>query len=111
MWRNYMEELGIQRVIDYLKAKGLPAGWPTETVDRERFGAVFEEKGDPHYRSQCPKYEGYWLLGGTGSVQCSASDELLPGIVWYEVCCKEYGHCPYFRKKNPNDKRRNNQCV
>ena len=95
IWRQYMDELGIQKTIDYLKAKGLPAEWPTMIVDRNKFGSVFEEKGKPHYQSQCPKYEGYWLHGGTGSIQCSACEELLPSPVWYEVCTKEYGQCPF----------------
>lgn len=106
-----MEEQGIQRTIDYLRSKGLPAGWPTEIVDREEFGAVFEEKGNPHYRSHCPKFEGYWLLGGIGSVQCSALKELLPGVVWYEVCSKGYEQCPFFRKENLNDARRNDRSI
>lgn len=90
-----MEELGIQRAIDYLKSKGLPAGWPTEIVDRENPYATFQEKGKPNYRCQCPRFEGYWLLGGAGSVQCNASEELLPGIVWDNVCSKAFKKCPF----------------
>ena len=91
-----MNELGIQKTIDNLISRGRPSEWPTKVVDRNEFGAVFEAKGNPHYRSRCPRYEGYWLLGGTGSVQCNACEELLPGVVWYETCAKEYEKCPFF---------------
>ena len=98
-WRQYMEELGIQRAIDYLNDKGLPATWPEMVVDKEAFGAVFENEGKPHYRSQCPHYEGYWLLGGIGSVQCKAEGELIPGLAWYAVCSKGYEQCPFYKKE------------
>ena len=99
VWRGYLEELGLRRNIAYLEAKGLPSGWVTKIVDPGVFGAVFEEKGMPHYRSQCPCFEGYWLLGGTGSVQCRTAGELLPGPVWYNVCSKVYRKCPFYKEE------------
>lgn len=59
--------------------------------------AVFIKDGKPWYISQCPKYEGYWLDGGRGAVQCSG--EILPGRQWYAVCSKCPETCPFYRKE------------
>lgn len=101
-----MEALGIQKTIDYLRAKGLPAEWPTRVVDPEDKYTSYLPGGKPWYKSDCPCYEGYYLLGGTGAVNCATSGELLPGVVWYEVCRKEYGKCPYYGKGGNNGKER-----
>lgn len=96
VWRQYMDELGIQKTIDYLAAKGLPATWPTEVVDPSDFGACYLPGGKPWYRSECPCYDGYYLSGGIGSVKCNAAGELLPGSVHHYICKKEYEKCPFF---------------
>ena len=95
VWREYAEELGIARVIRDLEARGKVTTWVTKVVDPGEFGSVFEEMGKPHYRSGCPSYEGYWLHGGTGAVQCRAAGELLPGVVWYNICEKRHDTCPF----------------
>ena len=95
-----MDELGIQETIDYLKEKGLPANWPTGVVTPGGVGVCYLPDGKPWYQSKCPHYEGYYLHGGTGSVQCAAAGELLPGIVQYKVCSKEYGECPFYKGGN-----------
>lgn len=98
VWRKYMEELGIQEAIENLIAKNLPANWPTMVVAPSGQGVQYLQKGKPWYRSDCPFYEGYYLCGGTGTVRCSTAGELLPGIVQYKVCSKEYSQCPFFQK-------------
>lgn len=103
VWRQCSEELGIDKVVRDLTQRGKPTSWVTRTVDPENPGAVFEKMGKPHYPSACPCYEGYWLLGGTGSVQCRAAGELLPGIVWYGVCSKGHEGCPFYRKEHGNE--------
>ena len=96
-WRQYMEALGIQKTIDYLAVKGLPTEWPTRVADPKDKYVFYHPNGKPWYESQCSCYEGYYLGGSAGVVKCSAADELLPGVVWYEVCQKDYGQCPYFK--------------
>ena len=148
-WREYAEELGINQVIRDLEAKGRPAIWVTSVVDPGAFGAVYEAHGKPHYRSGCPGYEGYWLHGGTGAVQCSAYSglctghegeriamppvtadtssvtacavppspqgeglrELLPGVVWYNICGKGWENCPFRRKGEFDDGRTEADCA
>lgn len=94
-----MEELGIQRAIEHLKAKGLPARWPTMVADPSDNSTFFLPKGKPHNKSDCPCYEGYYLDGLSGAVRCSGTGELLPGIVWNNVCSKEYGKCSFYKRK------------
>lgn len=97
-WHQYMDELGIQETIDYLREKGLPANWPTEIVDPSEFGTCYLQDGKPWYKSDCPNYEGYYLCGCIGSVKCSTAGELLPGIVQYKVCSREYTKCPFYKQ-------------
>lgn len=99
VWRQYMDELGIRETIEYLKAKGLPANWPTGVVNPAGVGVCYLEKGKPWYKSECPHYEGYYLHGGTGSVRCTTAGELLPGIVHHKVCSKEYCRCPFYKEE------------
>lgn len=102
IWRKHMDELGIQEVIDDLRAKGRPAEWPAKVVDPSENGTVYLPEGKPWYKSVCSCYEGYYLCGGTGSVQCRTAGELLPGIVWYQVCSKEYHKCPFHKESEEN---------
>ena len=76
--------------------------WVTKIVDKDDPYAVFLEKGksnNPHYGtmypSVCPMFQGYWLLGGTGSVQCSRCKNLIPGIQWDFVCKDHPEKCIY----------------
>lgn len=103
VWRKYMKELGIQEAIDYLAAKGLPTEWPTRVIDPSEKYAVYLPEGKPWNKSTCPCYAGYYLLGGTGTVQCRTAGELLPGIVWLKVCSKEYCKCPFYKEEVWND--------
>lgn len=97
LWQEYGTELGIGTAIEYLERNGHPSGWVTKIVDTESNGSVFLPAGKPHYKCPCPFYEGYWLHGGIGSVQCKAMTELLPGIVWYKVCSQCYEECPFYK--------------
>ena len=99
IWRQYMEELGLQRDIDYLISKGRPWEWVLLIVEIADPYSVFEKQGKPHYVCQCPFMEGYWLHGGCGSVQCGAAGELLPGDVWYNICSRKHTACPFYKNK------------
>lgn len=81
-----------------LEARGLPFGWIYRTVDTADPTACFLKQGKKLYKSDCPHFEGYWLLGGCGSVQCSLSksNKLFPGIHWDLACRKNHQSCPYF---------------
>lgn len=96
-WWPQRETLGIQAAVDGLKRKGLPADWPMQVVDLNDPATLKAEATKGSYKSQCPHYGGYWLCGGTGSVECRAYDGLLPGIVWYKTCEKRHEGCPYFK--------------
>ena len=85
----------IARVENGLKQKGRPFGWVSRNVDTSEKARIFCPHGGHHNRSSCPHYEGFWLSGGIGSVQCALSKELLPGIIWNEVCkCNGGESCP-----------------
>lgn len=99
-WREHMEALGIQEVIDRLNTKGLPTEWPTRVADPKDKHVFYHPKGKPWYESSCHCYEGYYLGGSSDAVKCSASRELLPGTVWYTMCQKGHENCPFFRKGN-----------
>lgn len=98
VWRRYMDELGIRRTIEHLIAKGLRAEWPTQVVDPCGEFVSYLPQGKPWYKSDCPCYEGYYLAGGAGTVRCRTAGELLPGVVWYEVCSKDYCKCPFYKE-------------
>ena len=97
-----MDELGITEVVRHLEALGRPAEWPLYVVDPAEKGACWLPDGKPWYKSPCPCYEGYYLLGGTGSVKCRATEELLPGVVWHKTCSKDYARCPYYKERMKN---------
>lgn len=82
---------------DYLSRRGYLCGWVDKVVDRDSFGAIFRKLGKPWYLSECPYYEGFWLDGGIGSVQCSRVPFLLPGLHQPNTCEKHPEQCP-FRK-------------
>lgn len=103
VWRKHMDELGIQGTIDHLKEMNLPANWPTMVVDPSGQGVVFLPGRKPWYKSDCHCYEGYYLCGGTGTVQCRTAGELLPGIVHHHVCRKEYRKCPFYKEDDGRD--------
>lgn len=85
----------IARVENGLKQKGRPFGWVSKIVDTSEKYSIYCPHGGHHNRSSCPHYEGFWLSGCIGSVQCALSKELLPGIVWNEVCkCNGGESCP-----------------
>ena len=94
-----MDELGISETIRLLEEMGRPAAWPLFVVDPSGEFVSFLAGGKPWYRSQCPCYEGYYLRGGTGSVKCRTAGELLPGVVWHNVCSKGFSSCPYYKEK------------
>lgn len=86
----------IREVEDDLTQRGRPCGWVSRCVDPAEPGAMFLPDGGrgKNYRSDCPHYEGYWLCGGIGSVQCALGG-LLPGIIWGKVCsCDGGSGCP-----------------
>ena len=100
-WMQYINELGIQAVIDHLKNGGHPCGWPLKVADPEEKYTFFHPlgKGFNCYKSQCPNYEGYYLNGINGAVKCSGCPELLPGIVVDTICRKAFATCPYYKKE------------
>lgn len=86
-----------EEVCKDLILRGHPAGWVKEVVDPTYPCATFIKDGKPWYKSPCRHYVGYWLCGGTGSVQCKAVTGLLPGIHHQLFCKSEEGctKCPY----------------
>ncbi len=93
----YVKQVG-QRVAE----TGGDPSWVTKIVDKDDPYAVFLEKGKSNnprygtmYPSVCPMFQGYWLLGGTGSVQCSRCKNLIPGIQWDFVCKDHPEKCIY----------------
>ena len=91
---------GFSEARDYLDRKGLSSTWVDEVVDPSGRLACFEKNGKPHYRSECPAYEGYWLDGSTGSVQCRNVPFLQPGLQWDNTCSKNPEQCPFLLKKD-----------
>ncbi len=101
-----------KQVKDDLIEKGRPWEWILKTVDPNDKYAAFLRDGKPWYRSECPNYEGYWLCGGTGSVQCKAAEKMLPGIHHVLFCGKEFGTCPYSAVVKPGSQEKfcKNKC-
>ena len=100
-WMQYINELGIQAVIDYLKGGGHPCGWPLYVADPSEKHVTFlpHGRGFSAYKSKCPNYEGYYLGGSRAAVKCTACPDLLPGIVVDTMCTKDFTACPYCRQK------------
>lgn len=107
VWRPYMEELGIQNAIDYLEGIGKPSDWVTRIPDIYLSHVFFLADGKPWYRSQCPCYEGYYLSGIDAAAKCSVAGELLPGIVWDNVCSKGYEKCPFYKRSENRENKSN----
>ncbi len=87
-----------QKAVDHLKSKGMPSGWLLKAVNPRSPTAIFLKGGRLGYLSPCPQYEGFWLSGGYGSVQCKAVEDLLPGYFWYAFCSKECSKCPHSKQ-------------
>lgn len=85
------------RIAADLEVKGKPSYWIHEVVNKENPHAYFLKHGKPFYKSTCPLFEGYWLRGGCGSVQCKASKELFPGLHLELTCRDHHEVCPYYR--------------
>jgi len=66
---------------------------------------VYMKNGSrPYYKSDCPFYSGYWLLGGCGNVACKSSVSPVPGRVNSLYCTKDYTACPLYKiEKEVND--------
>lgn len=90
----FMDFPGFEEARQRLKSKGKPYAWIDNVVDSTDPYGYFLKNGKPGYLSQCPDYQGYWLLGGMGSVQCAASAQLIPGLHWYITCSQNYENCP-----------------
>ncbi len=86
-------------IINGMEAYGKPTGWLLQVVDTENPHATFVKDGKPWYRSGCHKYEGYWLDGGLGSVQCKSAGQLIPGMFWQLYCKEECWKCPYCKEE------------
>ena len=101
-WRQNVEALGIQRVIDHLKAEGSPHEWPLMVANPEDKFTFFHPfgRGFRCYESPCPCYEGYYLDGLAGAVKCKGCPDLLPGVVCDTICKKEFTTCPYYKEHN-----------
>ena len=94
------EELpGFAEARERLRKDGRPSEWIDQTVDPQSPYALFEKDGKPNYKCNCPEYEGFWLDGGIGSVQCRAHDGLLPGLHFELTCRKDFEMCPFKRRK------------
>lgn len=89
---------GFAEVRARLEAGGHPSAWITDVVDTTDPYAMFLKKGKTNYKSACPHYEGYWLHGGTGSVQCKATDGLLPGLQYTLHCEKNCEACKFYKE-------------
>lgn len=88
---------GFAEVKERLEAEGSPSYWIARVVDPNSSCAVFLPNGGHWYKSGCPLYEGYWLDGGTGAVQCTGYGELLPGLMWGTTCEKKFETCPFYK--------------
>lgn len=99
---DYMTLPGFIKAKRHLEDSGHPSEWLTEVVDTTQKGACFLKSGRPWYRSLCPYYEGYWLHGGVGSVQCAACRNILPGLVWDTTCKEGFEKCPFYMEKGGN---------
>ncbi len=98
-----MEELGLSRVIEDLDRRGKPSFWVTSVTDPADPATLKATVTASSYRSKCPHYDGFLLCGGTGAVECRPAGELLPGIVWYTMCCGEFEKCPFYGKEGKHE--------
>ena len=96
---RYIKELGIQQAIDNLKERGFPHEWPMYVPDPENPATLKATATKNNYKSQCPYYQGYWLCGGIGGVECEAAGEIIPGNAWYTLCEKKHTQCPFYKEK------------
>ncbi|MBQ8248053.1 MAG: hypothetical protein IJZ42_13075 [Lachnospiraceae bacterium] len=94
---------GFAEVKQRLEEQERPSAWIYNVIDTSEPFAMFLRKGKGNYKSSCPHYEGYWLLGGSGSVQCKAADGLLPGLQYSLFCAKNCENCKfYIEARNSN---------
>lgn len=94
---NFEDLPGFVEAKTNLEEKGFLSAWIYETIDPKAKYAIFLKNGKPGYKSPCPYYEGYWLCGGFGSVQCRAVDTLFPGLQWDITCGKKHEQCPFYK--------------
>ena len=94
---DFLKLPGFAEAKSHLESDGRPSAWITETVNPTDKGAIFIKNGRPWYKSPCMHYEGYWLHGGLGSVQCDVCKGLLPGLMWDTTCRENFEECPFYR--------------
>ncbi len=99
-WESIFPE--IIKVKEDLRKRGHCCEWLSKVCDITQFGAVYIKNGKTFkvYASDCPYYQGHWLLGGFGATDCTAFDEPIPGIITDLHCSKDYTLCPAYRAKN-----------
>ena len=83
----------------YFHRRGLTGTWVDTVIDPSDKWACFERPGKSYYRSECPAFEGFWLDGGCGSVQCRNVPFLVPGLHWDNTCSKNPELCPFYKKE------------
>ena len=104
-WHKYINELGIQQVIDHLTETGYLHGWVLRVADPEGKTTFFLPlgKGFICYRSECPHYVGYYLAGSSSAVKCKVCPDLLPGIVVDTMCHSNHINCPFYKEDQSNE--------
>lgn len=92
----------IKEILNDIKAgiasKGYKSDWVDQTIDPKHPGVVFLKNGKFGYKSNCPNYEGYYLCGGFGSVQCKRGG-LMPGAIANDLCYSQKKKCPYMEQE------------
>lgn len=95
-------ESRIKEILNDIKArlasKGYKSDWIDKIIDPHKPGTCFVKNGKYSYKSTCHNYEGYYLCGGFGSVQCKCAG-LLPGVIGNEICFRENRQCPYLEQE------------
>ena len=99
-------EFQIKEILNEIKAnivsKGYKGDWVSETIDLNKSGVVFLKNGKLGYKSSCHNYDGYYLLGGFGSVKCKCAG-LLPGVIGNKICFLKDLHCPYLEQEGKHE--------
>ena len=89
-----------------IESRGYRSAWVSKVPETNEHSSFLPKGKTKHgikcYLSDCPHYNGIYLCGGAGALDCNLVSEHLPGIVQDLHCSKKHNKCPIKTYKGEN---------
>ena len=88
----------LQTIKQGIESRGYRSEWVSKVPKVDEYTPFLQKGKSKHgikcYLSDCPHYNGIYLCGGAGALDCNLVSERLPGIIKDLHCTKEHDKCP-----------------